>query len=316
MPEINFDVVAVGHTTYELLAHVDRYPGAGDGIYASKPLWTGGGMTGNLVHAIARLGGRPALACAVGDDVIADQVIGQLRDVGVNVEYVLRRPGAATQITILMITPDLKRAGLITDLPGDRRLRPEEIPDAWLTAGRVFFTDMDPPGTAIMLAQRARDLGVPVAFDMQLAQDHINLPGHTENVARMVALTDYFFADEENFLMWCRADHLASALQRFMTAHPQMTILVARGPAGAVLAHHGETWAIPAFSVRVVDSIGAGDALHGAFLYAHLGLAWPLVESARYGTAAAALSCTRAGARDGLPTHSDVLTLLAAHGYA
>ena len=314
MPTTEFDILAVGHATFELLTWVDRYPGAGDAIWASERMWTGGGMTGNLVHAVARLGGRPALACAVGDDAFADQIVGQLRRAGVNTDYMLRRPGIASQITVLMVTPDLRRAGLVTDLPLELKLRSEEVPDAWLRAGRVFFTDMDPPGTAIALARRARALGIPVAYDLQMAEDHVNLPGHDQHIMEMVALVDYLFADEENFLLWRGVGNLAVGLEDIMAARPDMTLLISRGAAGALLARRSELLAIPAFPVEMVDSIGAGDAFHGAFLYAHLGLGWPIEQAARFGSAAAALSCTRAGARDGLPTMAEVLALLNGEG--
>jgi len=310
MPTTEFDIVAVGHATFELLTWVDRYPGAGDAIWASERMWTGGGMTGNLVHAVARLGGRPAIACAVGDDAIADEIVGQLHRAGANTDYILRRPGTPSQITIMIVTPDLRRAGLVTDLPLELKLRPEEVPDAWLRAGRVFFTDMDPPGTAMALAWRARALGIPVAYDLQMAQDHVNLPGHNRHIAEMSGLADYFFADEENFLLWRGVGDLSAALAQFMAERPDMTLLITRGAAGALLATRSESLAIPAFPVEMVDSIGAGDALHGAFLYAHLTLGMPLERAALFGSAAAALSCTRAGARDGLPTTEEVLALI------
>ena len=40
-----FDVIALGNATLELLSWVDRYPGASDGIHTDKQLWTGGGMS-------------------------------------------------------------------------------------------------------------------------------------------------------------------------------------------------------------------------------------------------------------------------------
>jgi sulfofructose kinase len=310
MPAAEFDVVAVGHATFELLTWVDRYPGAGDAIWASKRLWTGGGMAGNLVHAVARLGGRPALACAIGDDAIGEQIVSQLCNVGANTDYVMRRPNTASQITVMIVTPDLRRAGLVTDLPAEAKLRAEEVPDAWLQAGRVFFTDMDPPDTAIALARRARALGVPVAYDLQMAQDHVNLPGHDRHIAEMVALADYCFADEENFLLWRGLSDLTEAAESLLAERPEMTLLVTRGAAGALVITRREALTVPAFQVEMVDSIGAGDALHGAFLYAHLGLGWSLQRAARFGSAAAALSCTRAGARNGLPVREEVLAML------
>ena len=62
---------------------------------------------------------------------------------------------------------------------------------------------------------------------------------------------------------------------------------------------------LPAFPVKPVDTLGAGDVFHGALA---LGLAEGLeIEAAlRLAAAAAALKCTRSGGRAGTPSRSEV----------
>lgn len=302
--------------TLDLLAWVDRYPVAGDGIVATSARWCGGGMTANLAHAAARLGGRVALLCATGDDALADRAIDELRAAGVGTAHIVRRPHTPAPVTVLMVNPALERAGLVTNLPPQLALRPAEVPDALLRSARLFFTDMDPADTAIEVAGRARQRGVPVAFDMQLAQHHVNLPGHAEHVAQMVALADYFFADEENFLFWRRRGRLEPALAELLAERPALTALITRGAQGSLLATSAGVTPIPAFPVAVVDTIGAGDALHAAFLYTHVVLGWPAARAGLFASAAAALSCTQAGARAALPDMAQVQSFLQERGHA
>ncbi|GIS67629.1 MAG: hypothetical protein CM1200mP6_06970 [Anaerolineaceae bacterium] len=170
-----FDVIALGNATLELLSWVDRYPGASDGIHTDKQLWTGGGMSGNVAHAVAQLGGQVALVAATGSDSIGERMIEQLRTAGVNVEYILRREGALSQLTVLMVTSNLKRAGLVITLPVDLQIKSAEVPDNLLKSARVFFTDMDPANTAIEVSRRAKDLGIPIAYDLQMAPERVNI---------------------------------------------------------------------------------------------------------------------------------------------
>ena len=298
MPDAElFDVLALGSVTYELLAWVDRYPGASDGIHTDQVLWTGGGMSGNLVHAVARLGGKAALIGATGDDVVGNKIVGELDDVGVNTDYLLRRYNTTSQVTVLMVTPDLKRAGLVTNLPPELLVKSREVPDSLLRSARVFFTDMEPAEAAIAVAYRAKAIGCPVAYDLQMAPERVNLPGHAKNIRQMLAITDYLFAEEENFLLWSNCSGITKAIAEVLAEHPHITILITQGSAGSVLATKMESIAMPALPTNIVDSIGAGDAYHGAFLYTHLGLKWPLRKASSFGSAAAALSCARAGAR-------------------
>ncbi|MCB0026163.1 MAG: carbohydrate kinase, partial [Caldilinea sp.] len=72
----------------------------------------------------------------------------------------------------------------------------------------------------------------------------------------------------------------------------------------------GETGALPAFAVDVVDTTGAGDTFHGALAAgAARGMAWP--DLLRFASAAGALCCTKHGARLGIPTAAEVAALLA-----
>ena len=65
----------------------------------------------------------------------------------------------------------------------------------------------------------------------------------------------------------------------------------------------------PAFAVDAIDTTGAGDVFRGALIYALLhgdgGEAM-----VRFANAAAAISCTREGAIDGIPTLAEVEVLL------
>ena len=305
-----FDVVALGSVTHELLAWVDRYPGASDGIHTNKLLWTGGGMSGNLVHAVARLGGRAALISATGDDVVGDKIVGQLHNAGVNTDYLLRRSNTTSQVTVLMVTPDLKRAGLVINLPPQLQITSDEVSDSLLQSARVFFTDMEPAEAAINVAQRAKAFGCPVAYDLQMAPERVNLPGHAKNIRRMLATTDYLFADEENFLLWSNCSDISKAIANVLAEYPYITMLITRGSTGSVLATKMDRITIPALPIKIVDTIGAGDAYHGTFLYTHIGLEWPLRKASLFGSAAAALSCTQAGAREGLPTMDDIVSFL------
>jgi len=65
----------------------------------------------------------------------------------------------------------------------------------------------------------------------------------------------------------------------------------------------------PAFKVPVIDTTGAGDVFHGAFIYGLL-QKWSLEEIIRFSHAAAALNCMHIGARGGIPTLQQVLQVL------
>jgi ribokinase len=62
---------------------------------------------------------------------------------------------------------------------------------------------------------------------------------------------------------------------------------------------------LPAYSVRAVDTTGAGDAFNGAFAVALLQGKTPLA-SATWASAVAAISVTRHGAQPSMPSQKEV----------
>lgn len=82
-------------------------------------------------------------------------------------------------------------------------------------------------------------------------------------------------------------------------------VVVTLGSRGAAAFERSAQCFQTAFRVPVVDTTGAGDCFHAAFLAASL---WgePLEYSLRFAAAAAALSVQREGARGWLPTRAEV----------
>ena len=302
----DFDLVALGCSTRELLSWVDRYPGASDGIHTDQQLWTSGGMSGNVAHAVAKLGGKVALVTATGTDGVGNKMVEDLVKAGVNVDYLFKRNNTLSQLTVLMVTNDLKRAGLVITLPHELQIKPEEVPDSLLQSAKVFFTDMDPADTAIAVSKRAKSFGIPIAYDLQMAPEHVNIPKHDKNINQMIHLSDYLFADEENFLMWSPHKDLITAIDSLLHKFPHMTLIITQGSQGSLLANQQQKFKVDAFPTNMVDSIGAGDAYHATFLYTHIALNWSLKKACIFGSAAASISCTQAGARNGLATLKEI----------
>ena len=69
----------------------------------------------------------------------------------------------------------------------------------------------------------------------------------------------------------------------------------------------------PAFRVPVVDTTGAGDVFHGAYLYGLL-QGWDLNSTAAFAGATAALKCTQLGGRAAIPRLPEVLAFMAEQG--
>ena len=84
------------------------------------------------------------------------------------------------------------------------------------------------------------------------------------------------------------------------------------GPNGVYWLDHGSLRHLPAFKVKAIDSLGAGDAFHGAFTLA-LAEGRALTDAMRFASAAAALKCTHFGGGAGAPQRAEVEEFLKRH---
>ncbi len=85
---------------------------------------------------------------------------------------------------------------------------------------------------------------------------------------------------------------------------------VTLGRDGALAYSAGSFSYSPGFEVKAVDTTGAGDVFHGAFIYGLLA-GWPLPRTLDFANALAALNSTALGARGGIATRARAERLMA-----
>jgi len=98
-----------------------------------------------------------------------------------------------------------------------------------------------------------------------------------------------------------------------MALGPQIVVQT-EGRDGSYTLTAREHFHTPAFDVEVVDTTGAGDVFHGAYLVGLL-RGWDLPMVAAFATAVAAIKCTQLGGRKGIPTSDQTIAFLKKRGY-
>jgi ribokinase len=101
------------------------------------------------------------------------------------------------------------------------------------------------------------------------------------------------------------AEKALEALSRFGPKE----IVITLGSKGSVGWNRGELVAQSAFPMDVVDTTGAGDVYHGAYLCGLL-KGWDMTKCMRFASATSALKCRAIGARAGIPALEEVTRLL------
>ena len=92
--------------------------------------------------------------------------------------------------------------------------------------------------------------------------------------------------------------------------HTDAFLAVSNGPNDILYLEEGSVRHLPVFEIRAVDTLAAGDALHGGFALA-LAEGRSEAEALRFGAAVAGLKCSRVGGSGGMPARAEVEALMA-----
>ncbi|GGD31010.1 PfkB family carbohydrate kinase [Sinisalibacter lacisalsi] len=290
-------VLCVGSAVIDFVFHLETLPRQPRKYGTEEAAVVGGGCAANAAVAVARLGGRAVLGARVGDDRIGDMILADLEAEGVDTTRVTRNAGGRSSFSSVYI-----------DARGERQI--VNFRGTGLVLDTSWFGDLD--GLDAVLTDTRR---VEAAIDaLKLARAR-GVPGIVDGEEPI---------DPE---ILAQASHVAFSLQGLRSLLPDTGLEEAL----AALAREHDIWAavtdgekgvwyttprgvahVPAYPVRAVDTLGAGDIWHGAFA---LGLAegQSEAEAVVFANATAALKCMQPGGREGCPDRAAVEGFLARH---
>jgi ribokinase len=112
-------VFAVGSINQDFVLAVERRPEPGETVTNAELTLLPGGKGANAAIAAARLGAEVSMLGRVGEDAFGAELIKNLRENGVDVEYVRATPDAPTGSAFITVTPDGENAIVVS--PGANR---------------------------------------------------------------------------------------------------------------------------------------------------------------------------------------------------
>ena len=293
------DVVGFGENSVDYVYRLPGLPAQGSAKLRVEGLTLRpGGQVATTMAACASLGLRSAYAGSFGSDDGAAVVRAELAARGVDLHHAIVRDAPNRYAVILVETASGERV-VLWDRDDRLRIEPVDVRAEWLEGARAVHVDGVDEAASIALARIARAAGLHITSDIE------TLTPLTAGL--LAAVTVPIFAEHVTVALTGLADP-EQALHAIRRTHDGL-LIVTLGARGAMLLAGDTLHHEPAFAVDVVDTTGAGDVFRAGVIHALLaGL--PPRELLRFANAAAAVSCTRAGAMSSVPTLAEVQQLL------
>ncbi|HWQ50600.1 MAG TPA: PfkB family carbohydrate kinase [Terriglobales bacterium] len=286
-------ILGIGTSVVDILARAPRAAVGNEMVPFADYSKQGGGMVATAVIAAARLGAPCKIISPVGDDAMGEFCRQDYLRHGIEVSHVLTQPGRETPWSMCIADDATKNRAIYSYMENAPFLSLSELDDDMVAnAGFVHLYERRLTWQPVVMrvAHLCREHGAKLSVDA-FTYD----PFYDE----LIGVSDIWITSEDYYRQKYGDTPLREGLADLKGMGPEVVIttLGDRGLAGI----DGEGYfELPAFSVAVQDTTGAGDVFHGAYL-AMLSRGMDARRAAFYASGAAAVKCTRIGGRAALP---------------
>jgi sugar/nucleoside kinase (ribokinase family) len=280
------DVVGVGLNATDTIIRLPYFPAPDSKVEIRSSEVRPGGQVASAMVACRRWGLSARYVGKVGDDSAGKMQIDEMKREGVDARWIIAR-GCASQSSHILVDEASGERTVLWNRDSSIALRVEDLKREWISDASVLLVDGHDTEAAAQAARWAREEQIPVVGDFDN-----RYPG-VEALLECVdfAITSRSFPER----LTGEAD-LLKALPEIYRRFGKM---------GALLWDGEQFLLSPAFRVRAVDTTGAGDIFHGAFVFG-LVRGWQPEEILEFSCAAAALNCTATGARGHIATLDEI----------
>ncbi len=257
-------IAVVGSANIDLTTFTDRFPKPGETIFGQDFHLGFGGKGAN--HAVAdRLCGADFFMVArVGSDLFGPATIENFQKLGIDTTHVKQVPGLSSGVAPIFVDPNGQNRILVVKgandalLPGDV----DAAADTLKTADCIVLQFEIPLETVSYTIAFARRHGIRCILNPAPAQ-----PVNMQSLG--LSGRDYFVPNETEAeavtgFAVSTIDEARSCAERIL-ANGVPRVIITLGARGAFVCADGTREHVPPFSVKSIDSTGAGDAFIGSF---------------------------------------------------
>jgi len=335
----SYDVIAMGRSSIDLYSNDIGAPFEEITSFAAYV----GGCPTNISVGTRRLGLRPALLTAVGDDQVGNFILHFLQREGIETQFIPRKPGRRSSAVVLGIEPpDRFPLTYYRDNCADIQLTIDDVLAAPLADCHALLISgtglsKEPSRSATLFAaEMAQQVGARVVLDIDYRPDQWDdQRAFGVTLRSALRLVDIVIGteDEINAAMLTDATQISiahsqisdarvhgdtdAAIRQLLTLGPHV-LVQKRGANGSrihlVSGEEGTTRIeVPGFPVEVQNILGAGDAFASGFLYGLVN-GWDWYKATRLGNACGAILVTKHGCANFMPTYDEVMMFIQEHG--
>jgi ribokinase len=249
---------------------------------------------------MARLGIKTAFIGIVANDLIGHFIKEGLEKEAINLDQLRIIDNGESPFSFIAVDGERGYRNIFWTQGTLPPLKLDERDKKLIQAAKILHLDGIHTKPSLLAAEWARESYTRVVLDA----------GSVREGMRALVEKSHILITSQNFAQDFTAETIPERAAANLRSLGPEIVTITLGEQGCYCLSEEGGWFSPAVKVKVVDTTGAGDVFHGAFIYG-LVQKWPLVKIVQFANATDALKCTGLGGRKPLPSLGQVLTLLA-----
>lgn len=293
------DILGVCSIALDTLSSVDHLPIKDSFCTVLKTQKAQGGSGTNVLVQSQRVGAQTGVVTKIAMDADSDQILRNLKQVGIDSRGVYRQAGQyAAPHCLIYIDPEGEKPLILDKLTELPPLNHAEADLSLIDETQVVYVDLCPAPLGLEVMKLAKQKGKQVVLNIQDNMDTVRARHVTdEEILDALQYLDVFAPCQEGIKGLSGETEVDQQIA-FIRQYYQGLIILTLGARGLVAVdEQDQRYDIPAYQLDAVDTTGAGDAFIGSFMANYLVQKQPLEAALKFATSCAAYTCLDFGAQ-------------------
>ena len=294
------EVVGLGQASVDYLGRIPQYPNEDEKVELEDLEIQCGGPASTAMVTLSRLGIATAFIGSFSDDSFGSRIQQGLEHEGIDATFSKVTPGYRSQFAFIGISHTHGKRTIFWHPCTAPEVAREDIDLSIYPKARILHMDDFMIDAALEAARQARNRGLLVVLDAGTFR---------HGILDIIPLVDVLIASER-FHVPILGPKMGpeEALLALFDYGPK-EVVITRGHRGSMGWNGRLIQVQDGFPVKAIDTTGAGDVYHGAYIYGIL-QGWGMDQKMRFAGAVSAMKCQSVGARKGIPFLPEVTDFL------
>jgi len=283
----NISVIGLGQACFDCLGTVPYYPPEDSKIEVNKLHFQTGGPVSTALITLSRLGISTSFIGSISDDYFGVEILKGLKNENIDTSFLKITSGFSSQFAFISINSNNQgHRNIFWRRSTAPFLSPDDINLLPFKNAKILHLDGLMIESSIEAAKQAKKMGIKVVIDAGTFR---------EGFFNLIPFADYLITSEKFARSVVDKEEYSPQIAlEILNKHTSGDIVITRGVKGSVGLINNSIITQKAYPVEAVDTNGAGDIYHGAYIFG-ITMGWESNKCMRFASAVSAMKCEHVG---------------------